>query len=85
VWPPPQPLPAHFMSEPERTSAFCNLIHDKSTNLACTYLPHQGAPGSAGSSLFLPEGAVGVFDLPSSWAVVQSQGGLTGKQALIDT
>lgn len=33
----------------------------------------QGFSGSAGgSSLFLPEGAVGVFDLPTTWAVVKS-------------
>lgn len=32
----------------------------------------QGAPGSSGgSSMFLPQGAIGVFDLPSHWAVVQ--------------
>jgi hypothetical protein len=40
------------------------------------YLPThflQGFSGSAGgSSLFLPEGAVGVFDLPTTWAVVKS-------------
>lgn len=45
----------------------------------------QGAPSSAGTgSLFLPEGAVGVFDLPSTWAVIQKQG-LAGPPPMIDT
>jgi hypothetical protein len=36
----------------------------------------QGAPGSSdGSSRFLPQGAIGVFDLPSHWAVVQQHAG----------
>jgi hypothetical protein len=31
----------------------------------------QGQPSENGSGLFLPEGAVGVFTLPSTWAVIQ--------------
>jgi hypothetical protein len=45
--------------------------------------PPQGTPSTAGS-LFLPEGAVGVFDLPSTWAVTQRQG-LQGPAPMIDT
>jgi hypothetical protein len=42
-------------------------------DITCLHHHVQGAPGSlVGSSLFLPQGAVGVFDLPSTWAVVQS-------------
>lgn len=45
----------------------------------------QGEPSTAGTgSLFLPEGAVGVFDLPSTWAVIQKQG-LAGPPPMIDT
>jgi hypothetical protein len=45
----------------------------------------QGAPSTTGTgSLFLPEGAVGVFDLPSTWAVIQKQG-LAGPPPMIDT
>lgn len=45
----------------------------------------QGAPSAGGTgSLFLPEGAVGVFDLPSTWAVIQKQG-LAGPPPMIDT
>lgn len=49
--------------------------HYLGCHILCTLPPVllQGAPGSLmGSSLFLPDGAVGVFNLPSSWAVAQS-------------
>lgn len=45
----------------------------------------QGYPGSGGggSSMFLPEGAVGVFELPSTWAVVRSAA--SAGTSMIDT
>lgn len=54
----------------------------------CCHGTRQGMPGSGGASsslgLFLPEGAVGVFDLPSTWAVMKSkQAG--NDQPMIDT
>jgi hypothetical protein len=45
----------------------------------------QGTPSEAGTgSLFLPDGAVGVFELPSTWAVIQ-KAGAGGPAPMIDT
>lgn len=47
-------------------------------------LSMQGAPGQpGGSGLFMPQGAVGVFELPTEWAVVQQQAHV--EEPVIDT
>jgi hypothetical protein len=53
----------------QTSCATCAVCH------CCQLL--QGAPGSSGggSSSLLPQGAIGVFDLPSHWAVVQQHAG----------
>lgn len=54
----------------------------------CAHCTHctQGAPSTTGSgSLFLPDGAVGVFDLPSTWAVIQRSQGLQSPAPMIDS
>jgi hypothetical protein len=38
---------------------------------------------AGGSTSFLPQGAIGVFDLPSHWAVVQQQ--MSSDEPMIDT
>lgn len=62
----------------------CAQMHSDWARLLHLFFFTQGAPGQpGGSSMFMPQGAVGVFELPTDWAVMQQQA--HAEEPVIDT